>query len=57
MRSAGVPSNTMAAAVVARAGAQVDDPVGVGHHGLVGLASPFVSPKLSVRMKAAPHYP
>jgi hypothetical protein len=35
--SAGVPFEENAAAVVAGAGAQVDDPVGVGHDGLVVL--------------------
>ena len=32
-----MPSKTIAAAVVAGAGAEVDDPVGVGHHRLVVL--------------------
>ena len=36
-RSAGVPSKTIRAAVVAGAGAEVDDPVGVRHHRLVVL--------------------
>ena len=36
-RSAGVPSKTIAAAVVAGAGAEVDDPVGVRHDRLVVL--------------------